>query len=544
MNGMPATRISLSSFLDPLIRNCAYIVLCLVATHAMGQLDSDFSGDGKVTTAPFVLNPGSTMDISDLGLQSFGSIVAVGTCNWMGTPAENTDMIVVRYAPDGTLDPSFAGGDGYHRLDMADGFEQANAVAVQTDDRIVVAGHSWSAGAAGRYLVVQRLLPNGEVDNTFNGIGLRIIDIGGSGQSASDVLVRSNGKIVAVGSTWTTSYNSDFLVVQLNSDGSLDNSFSFDGIQTTSYDPYSSESAGAVVERSDGHLVVAGGSMTDLMLVCYRPDGTLDLSFGQNGKTVITAPSTSFGSGIVTVSGMDTDDSGRTYIAGSVSYTDGMNPTAMQINGFLVRCLPNGDVDPEFPWIVKSDHFISDVQCADDGTILLSGSFVGASSNMDLFRYLPSGHTDQSFGQYGALGIEFDGAYVAASAIHIQPNGRILLGGSSSFQGETRRQFAIARILYEPYIGIVEFPVAENVLYYPNPVADELHFSYTLGGSEVLSCELLDAQGRTVRGFFSNRNRPAGEQCELLDMRGLAAGAYIVRLSNGQGSSGVRIIKP
>jgi uncharacterized delta-60 repeat protein len=97
-----------------------------------GTLDPDFHADGWLTTDLGVGNSSG----QNVAIQSNGKIIAVGTAGFNG-PSLN--MAVTRYHPDGTLDDSFD-DDGKLGIAFGQGDDFANAVAIQADGRIVVAG--------------------------------------------------------------------------------------------------------------------------------------------------------------------------------------------------------------------------------------------------------------------------------------------------------------------------------------------------------------------------------------------------------------------
>jgi uncharacterized delta-60 repeat protein len=74
----------------------------------------------------------------------------------------------------------------------------------------------------------------------------------------------------------------DFALARYNPDGSLDASFGGDGKVTTDFFDY--DTAYALVVQPDGKLVAAGGSGGDFALARYNPDGSLDTSFDGDGK--------------------------------------------------------------------------------------------------------------------------------------------------------------------------------------------------------------------------------------------------------------------
>jgi uncharacterized delta-60 repeat protein len=132
-----------------------------------------------------------------------------------------------------------------------------------------------------------RYLPDGTSDLAFDGDGIVTTDIFGKGDQANAVAVQPDGKIVVAGfATHATGIDSDFALARYNPDGTLDTSFDGDGIVTTDLGTQSDD-ARALVIQPDGRIVVAGTAGEDIALARYMPEGKLDTSFG-NGGTKIT----------------------------------------------------------------------------------------------------------------------------------------------------------------------------------------------------------------------------------------------------------------
>jgi uncharacterized delta-60 repeat protein len=236
-----------------------------------GRLDASFGSGGKVTT-PL----GGT--IHDLALQADGKLVAAGS--------SRSNWALARYNADGTLDPTF-GTDGVVTTIFPDVlFAEAFAVAVQPDGRIVAAGH-----AGGAAFALARYNPDGSLDPTFGGDGTVTTAFGGFFNEAFALVVQGNGRIVAAGENFGAT--AVFALARYRQDGSLDPSFGGDGTVTTDFGGSGGGLASDLVAQADGRLVAAGaadhGTATgfDFALARYRQDGSLDASFGGDG-TVTT----------------------------------------------------------------------------------------------------------------------------------------------------------------------------------------------------------------------------------------------------------------
>src|SRR5204862_2534471 len=183
-------------------------------------------------------------------IQPDGKIVAVGSAN---DPATNYNFAAVRYLSNGAIDATF-GVAGKVSTDFGvGGFDRAHSAALQPDGRIVAAGFAISQNGGVQNFAVARYTSNGILDTTFSGDGKNQIDFGSCCQSAYQVLLQSDGKIVTVGYANTESSDSDFLLARLNPRGSLDSTFGVGGKVRTSFGDLNGGANGAAlsVRRED-----------------------------------------------------------------------------------------------------------------------------------------------------------------------------------------------------------------------------------------------------------------------------------------------------
>ena len=193
-----------------------------------GTWDTSFSGDGKAT---------EHFDNDDMfqavAIQSDGKIVAVGTSQYGHT---GSNVLLARYNTDGTLDTSFGGGDGWQATDFSNkdrGFD----VQIQSNGKIVVAGVADYGGDTddGRYGLVARFNPDGSLDTTFSGDGAVLVDHGGTTDEYRTLEIQSDQKIIAAGRSNCCGSGNDAAIVRINTDGSLDTTFSGDGKLTIDF---------------------------------------------------------------------------------------------------------------------------------------------------------------------------------------------------------------------------------------------------------------------------------------------------------------------
>ncbi|HEY0678177.1 MAG TPA: delta-60 repeat domain-containing protein, partial [Chitinophagaceae bacterium] len=157
---------------------------------------------------------------------------------------------------------------------------------MQPDGKIVAGGTVIVNG--GKDFVVARFNTNGSLDNSFSGDGIQLLDFATRDDVMSSLVLQPDDKIVTAGSTMATTGYSDFALARFNTDGSPDNSFSGDARVITEL------TGNAIVDvglQNNGRIIGvgvthnAGSSMT---VVCYTPDGNLDNTFGTGGKKNIS----------------------------------------------------------------------------------------------------------------------------------------------------------------------------------------------------------------------------------------------------------------
>ena len=254
----------------------------LVRYNTDGSLDTSFSGDGKVITN-FTRHYDSARAVA---IDPDGKIVVAGTVNW----GPNPNFGVARYNTDGSLDTSFS-GDGKVTIDVSDRSDDAFKMAIQPDGKIVVVGEGGFGGTRrdSKFALV-RLTDTGTLDGSFGNDGTVLTQFTPRFDVALGVAIDGNDRIVAVGSSgaWL---NKKWALARYNTDGSLDTSFSGDGKVMTDLTSRH-EDASDVSIQQDGKIVAGGDAGyrfnrtadSKLALARYDTNGSLDPSFGGDGK--------------------------------------------------------------------------------------------------------------------------------------------------------------------------------------------------------------------------------------------------------------------
>jgi uncharacterized delta-60 repeat protein len=338
-------------------------------------------------------------------------------------------------AAPGGLDPSFGSGGMVRLLEGKEGDGYADAVAVQPDGKIVVAGYEKNNA------FVLRLLPNGELDPAFGAGGktTTVIPTGFSGFRA--VTLQPDGRIVAVGEA-KGAVTGDFLIARFNSDGSPDGSFGGgDGVELVPVGALSDQ-ADAVAIGPEGKIAATGladltGSNEALAVVVLKANGEPDPSFGGDGS-VTKETAENYDKGVAIAMFGD----------GGILVAD--NNAAGGGAGFvLMKLLADGEYDPGFgggDGIVFTElpvegaegisaGRINDFAVQPDGRIVAAGyglDYVGTPptyrTKVAAIRYTPEGDLDPSFASGGIFThrVENEGQ---AETMELGEKGRVLLAG-------------------------------------------------------------------------------------------------------------------
>ncbi len=257
--------------------------LAVARFNSDGTPDVSFDGDGSATASV-----GSGRDSGRaVALQPDGKVVVAGDFDI--NPGSHEPVAVVRYNEDGSLETPFGGnstGRVYFSFVTPGSFVNgARAVTIQPDGKILIAGWVENGGPAD--FALARLLPSGFMDPTFGVNGRVVTPIVSAGDEASAIVLQPDGKIVVAGHSWQGATAFDFTLVRYDPYGSLDASFDGDGIVTTDFFG-ERDQAKSIALLSDGSILAAGRTEPSggdaIALAKYAPSGALDASFGIGGK--------------------------------------------------------------------------------------------------------------------------------------------------------------------------------------------------------------------------------------------------------------------
>lgn len=217
---------------------------CVVRYDVNGGLDSSFNGSGKVITPQSGAQEGI---VNAMAIQADGKLVVVGICS-------SNYFCGARYNTNGSLDAT-AGNGGFLAASPGGRIDQANAIAIQADGKLVVAGTCYS-GTANDFCMAQFSAANANLDDGLNGTWRVITPVGNTGGLATSAFVQPDGRIVLAG-LCVNSGSFDFCAVRYNANGNLDIGFNGTGKLITAIGAsYDRVTASAL--QLDGKIVLAG----------------------------------------------------------------------------------------------------------------------------------------------------------------------------------------------------------------------------------------------------------------------------------------------
>ncbi|MBL0340867.1 MAG: hypothetical protein IPP71_08045 [Bacteroidetes bacterium] len=251
-----------------------------------------------------------------------------------------------------------------------------------------MAGQNYSEYALARYNT------DGALDATFGVNGLVSVDIGGQPDEVRSVLLQPDGKILVSGQS-RVNLMRDFSIARFESNGDFDLTFGNQGKVIVSISLVGQEYCDGMVLQPDGKIVVAGtvdlGSGNDFAVVRYNTDGTLDSTFGVGGIKVLPVTNKPD-----YCKSLDIQSDGKIVLGGFTEYmVDSLETT-------LARILPDGSIDSTFGTagvahpVNTTYDFISKVMIDPDDKVLVVNRY-------SVFRCLNNGSLDLTFGTSGIV---------------------------------------------------------------------------------------------------------------------------------------------
>lgn len=469
-----------------------------------------------------------------VAVQSDGKIVASG----YSITGTKYVFSLARYNTDGTLDNTF-GTAGKISTSIQTATDQIYAMVIQPDGKIVVGGVS-SSTANSYDWALARYNTNGTLDNTFGTNGIVISSLSTKQDYLYKVLLQNDGKIIGVGYS-NDGTRSNFTIARYNANGTLDTSFGTNGVASYFFDPNSSIARSAVL-LSDGKIIIGGSvtnatvspSVTSFALIKYNSNGTLDSSFGTGGKVI-----TPVGTSSDIIYSMVLMPDGK-IVAGGTSRVGTLN------NFAVARYNSNGTLDTSFgtngfivhPFGTATASFGALLYVPSVG--LLAGGY-GTFNTVISFGLVLYSSTDgklvNTFGTSGVASTAVGMAASGISALALQKDNKLIAAGYAQPTGGTNYDFALARYFTGATVDVKES--RNNIPFgfklsqnYPNPFNPTTKIQFTIKNAGFTTLKVFDALGREISTLFSGYAE-AGRLNEVtFDAKNLSSGMYFAQLKS------------
>ncbi len=486
----------------------AFLFICINQINAQ-ELDDTFGTNGKSYTS---FGAFSTY-FYDLAVLPNGNIYAASAKE--GNYYETKGIFISRYLPNGSLDTSFD-VDGKIEVGYGLNYEFCHSIAIQTDEKLLIAGSSDGSFS------MARLNTNGSYDTSFSSDGKLIFSFGaGNGSKINKILLQPDGKIVAVGQAYS-GVDYDFGIVRFNTDGSLDTTFGSTGKTLVNIGPANDFGRNAILQ-SDGKIVITGysnnASGDSISIVRLNPDGSLDTSFGTNGKIYYNIPSKSYC--VAESIALQTD--GKVLIAG---HADG--------DFALLRYNSNGTLDTSFG---NSGYTTTDfgnsqdksyaIAIQNDNKIILAGHGY-ETGNTGLFhaamaRYDANGNLDNTFSTDGKMVLPMAVYNDGIKSMFIQPDDKLLFGAYSQADNSSLTEQVLFR-LNNTALSTTDYFFNDNKIeIFPNPTT---HFVTIKTLKNIDNIALFNNLGQQINSVKITNN--------TIDLSGFSSGIYFVKVNSNE----------
>ncbi len=346
-------------------------------------------------------------------------------------------------------------GTGYYMQDFYNNIDVINDIAVQEDNKIVAVGVSFTAAWSVEVNII-RVMPDGLPDVDFGTIGVVNYAPPVTGYyeaHAITAIIKDDGKILVAGGVLNENFIFDFLMIQLNPDGSFDSDFGVNGISTISINQSASLAMDIAID-DNGKILLTGTvanaeGMDTPAVVRINANGTLDTSFGNNG--VAQVPVIHYDNDF---SSIYIQPDGKILASGHISI-ESSTPFLYYFAALVVRFNADGSFDNTFGTdgiVVHNQNGWDDefygMDLNDDGEIICGGFTKTWEDTFDMFmmKFDTDGHPVPDFGDNGVVILRKQ-PYNVIYDLVVQSDNKILTCGTIGQFGPGDTDFALVRFL-------------------------------------------------------------------------------------------------
>jgi uncharacterized delta-60 repeat protein len=450
-----------------------------------------------------------------------------------------------RLYPNGNTDDAYRGNYTANNLFRNKYNCTTYTTALDKWGRIIVAGASATDSHSAQMATMVRFASNGAVDEYFEPVVAQVA-IGDSSQY-NGVWMQPDEKMLIAGSVYLSGAWHIFWSRHMYN-GVQDTTFGHSGFVVDDYLPVNSKVL-AGIAQPDNKYIVAGcnynNESCNLLLVRYKPDGSRDVSFGEEGVAMLQAEKSNF----FLVRKVLLQPDNKILVAGICSGDNGGQ------DFFVARFDTSGKPDHTFGKAGIVITNVTDNDRADEMVLMANGNIVvsGAGNNRNevkysryvLYRLLPDGNQDPNYGYFGVSGNKSLDAYVIRKGYSSLSNnisltshdGRIIGFNELVAPNGTEIVLVFTEFMPEKEIGIVDLPTKKtqyNV--YPNPLSSSATFLFELIENQKVTISLMDMTGKEVKRITDNELMEEGAHIIQLDFPSFTQpGNYLLRLITEEG---------
>ncbi|MFH0967235.1 MAG: hypothetical protein V1862_06090 [Methanobacteriota archaeon] len=350
-------------------------------------------------------------------------------------------LVFISFSPisgdlTGSLDITFNSPNGYALWHTANASQDRNLeMAIQQDGRILVGGYTNDTNQKDIQLL--RYHPNGTPDLSFGQDGQMLFSGGAGRDDYAFGITLDPAENILVAGREHNGHDTDMILFRCKPDGTPDITFGDNGTVTYAGSGSGTDSGRGVVVQKDGGIVICGevnsSSHKELTVLRYTPNGTPDKTFGNAGVFTLGTPGGKESYGFATA----LDPENRILVTGGIA-VDGKEKIG------LVRLQENGTLDTSFGtqgvafWngSETGPDYGNWVSITQEGKILVTGVETDSSGSFDIavLRYNTDGTLDTAFGGDGVARFGKSG-YDYAWGQTTMADGRIVIAGTSMVNG-------------------------------------------------------------------------------------------------------------
>lgn len=411
-----------------------------------GTIDSSFATNGVLILQP-----------NTIGTDVANGMVVLPNDNVLLAGSTETgfllsDAAVYRILPNGDVDPTF-GVNGVSIFDCGGTQDYVHKMKVLPNGKMIIAGGVYDGGADVNFFAA-RLTENGFPDPTFGNNGVSIIPnpMGVGEDVANAIAIQPDGKIILAGAWAVPGFTDNHTtLVRLNENGTVDSSFGANGIVNVTNSGFANDLAFDILLLSDGSMITTGyADVLDQRVIIekFNSSGILDPAFGTNGIAIFNLTT-----GQDVGWGIELHPNGRIMIAGRIGIggpgKSDFLLMAITSNGALDTSF---GIDGLASKNVNVTETALDLLVEPSGKIVLAGaSGTGGLGGDDyaICRFNENGSIDATFGNNGATVSEIASFFSEAAVIGMQSDGKLMVAG----RGATiKNDFALVRYFSDPII--------------------------------------------------------------------------------------------